>query len=167
MKRGRRNNGSVLVETALAIPTFVMVIFAFIELSRAMYIQNTLGIAAQKVAAQIAINEKRTPGYALSRFTQYADQVRFPGAIVDSSQFSFDVTNSTGGTTVSNSTADGAASTKVVVTVSFPPPNNTSLKIPIFDPGALIGRPIFGPGGLNLSSQAVSFLERSRRPTLN
>ena len=163
----RQKSGSVLVETALAIPVFLMVIFSVIELSRAMYVLNTLGIAAQKVADKIAINASKRPAYNLSGFSQYADQVRFPGSVVDSSQFSFDVTNASNGSTVSNGQADSVASTKVIVSIVFPPPGNSSLKIPIFDPGNFIGHPIFGQNGLTLTSSATCFLERSRRPILN
>ena len=163
----RRSVGSVMVETALTIPIFLMLIFSLIELSRALYVYNTLSIAAQQVAGKIAINARRTPGYNLSGFTVYADQVRFPGSIVDSGQFAFDITNATNNGTVVNGQANGATSTKVVVNVTFPPASDPSLKIPFFDPGNLIGVPIFGMDGLMLSGSATCFLERSRRPTLN
>lgn len=163
----RKNLGSTMVETAIAIPVFLLVIFSFMEIARALYVMNTLNIAAQKVAGKIAINAKRTSTYSLSNFEQYADQVQFPGSVVDSSQFSFDVTDATNNSTVSNGQADGATSTKVVVTVTFPPQGNTALRIPVVDPGNLIGRPIFGQNGLTLSSSATCFLERSRRPQLN
>ena len=159
--------GAVLAETALTIPIFLLLIFSLIELSRALYVYNTLGIAAQQVAGKIAINSKKTSTYAVSGFSTYADQVRFPGSVVDSSQFSFDVTNAANNSTVVNGQADGATSTKVVVTVVFPPASDSSLKIPVVDPGNLIGMPIFGVDGLMLSSSATCFLERSRRPTLN
>ena len=159
--------GSVLVETALTIPVFLMLIFSLMEMSRALYVYNTLSIAAQQVAGRIAINAKRTSTYNVGGFTTYADQVRFPGSVVDSSQFSFDVTDALNMPTVMNGQADGATSTKVVVTVTFPPATDSSLKIPVVDPGNLIGIPIFGAGGLMLSGSATCFLERSRRPTLN
>ena len=167
MKPVRNNKGSLMVELAMTMPIFLLVIFSFIELSRALYIFSTLGIAAQKVASKISIDAKRTSTYDLSGFGAYADQVRFPGAVVDSNQFSFDVTDASNTSTVTNGLADGATSTKVVVNVSFPPSTRPELKIPIFDPGSLIGKSIFGQDGLQLMSQAVCFLERSRRPTLN
>lgn len=166
-KRIRKNNGSIMIETALGIPVFLMTIFAFFELSRALYVHSTLGIAAQKVASKISVNAKRTSTYNVSGFRQYADQVRFPGAVTNSDQFSFDVVNAQGGGTVINGQADGAASTKVIVTVSFPSATDSTYKIPVFDPGGIIGRPIFGADGLMLSSSATCFLERSRRPTIN
>lgn len=167
IKKTRKNKGSIMVELALTMPIFLLVIFSFIELSRALYIFSTLSIAAQKVASKISVGAKRTPVYNLSGFGIYADQVRFPGAVVDSNQFSFDVTDASNTSTVTNGLADGIASTKVVVNVSFPPPTRPELKIPLFDPGSLISKPIFGQNGLPLMSQAVCFLERSRRPTLN
>lgn len=163
----RKNNGSVMVETALAVPVFLLIVFSFFEVSRALYVMNTLGAAAQKVASKIAVGARRSPTYSVSGFTRYADQVRFPGSVIDSSQFSFDVTNASNSSTVSNGQADGATSTKVLVTVSFPPANNSAVKIPVFDPGNLVGLPIFGPNGLRLTSSATCFLERSRRPSLN
>ena len=163
----RKNSGSVLVETALAIPVFLLLIFSLFEVSRALYVMNTLNIGAQQVAGKIAINTKRTPNYSVAGFSTYADQVRFPGAIVNSNQFSFNVTNAANVSTVTNGQADGSTSTKVVITVVFPPPGDPSFKIPIFDPGNLVGIPIFSPDGLQFSSSATCFLERSRRPTLN
>ena len=163
----RSKSGSVMVETALTIPVFLLLIFSLIEMSRALYVYNTLGVAAQLVASKIAINTKRTSAYNVGGFSSYADQVRFPGSVVDSSQFSFDVTDALNNTTVTGGLANGATSTKVVVTVAFPPATDPSLKIPLIDPGNLIGTPIFGAGGLMLSSSATCFLERSRRPTLN
>ncbi len=163
----RKNLGAVLVETALTIPVFLLLIFSLIELSRGLYVYNTLGIAAQQVAAKISINAKRTSTYNLSGFSTYADQVRFPGSVVDSNQFSFDVTDASNNSTVVGGLADGAMSTKVVVTVTFPPASDPSLKIPLVDPGNLIGTPVFGMDGLMLSGSATCFLERSRRPTLN
>lgn len=163
----RRNTGAVLAEAALTFPVFLLLIFSVMELSRALYVYNILGVAAQQVAAKIAINAKRTPAYNIGGFTTYADQVRFPGAVVDSTQFSFNVTDALNNGTVVNGQANGATSTKVVVTVVFPPPADSSLKIPIIDPGNLIGMPVFGADGLMLSGSATCFLERSRRPTLN
>ena len=156
-----------MVELALAMPIFLLLIFSLIELARTMYILNSLNVAAQQVATQIAIRSKRSPSYNISSFSTFADQVRFQGAVVSTNQFSFDVTNAANSSTVTNGQADGGASTKVVVTVRFPPPDDPSLKIPVFDPGNLIGVPIFGENGLQLSSSATCFLERSRRPTLN
>ena len=156
-----------MVETALTIPIFLLLIFSLIEMSRALYVYNTLGVAAQLVANQISIQTKRTSTYNVGSFSSYADQIRFPGSVVDSSQFSFDVTDALNNSTVAGGLANGATSTKVVVTVAFPPATDPSLKIPLVDPGNLIGTPIFGAGGLMLSSSATCFLERSRRPTLN
>lgn len=167
IKPKRNFHGSVLVETALTLPIFLMLIFSLLELGRALYVYNTLSIAAQQVATQISIKEKRAATYNIAGFSSYANQVRFPGAVVDSSQFAFDVTNATNNSTVTNGQADGATSTKVVVTVTFPPSTDSSLKIPLVDPGDFIGMPIFGMDGLMLSGSAVCFLERSRRPTLN
>jgi len=163
----RKNNGSVMVETAFAVPVFLLIVFSFFEVSRALYVMSTLGAAAQKVASKISTGARRSPNYSISGFAGYTNGIRFPGSVIDSSQFSFDVTNPSNSSTVSNGQADGATSTKVVVTVSFPPANNNTFKIPIFDPGNLINRPIFGASGLKLSSSATCFLERSRRPTLN
>lgn len=167
MRTLRNKSGSVIVEAALAIPIFLMIIFTLIELGRAMYVLSTLDIAAQRVASLVGANATRTSTYNVSSFRQYADQIRFPGSVIDSGQFSFDVTDTLNNTTVNMGQANAITSTKVVVTVSFPPPNDSSYRIPIFDPGLLIGVPIFGPGGLPLSSSATCFLERSRRPTLN
>jgi Flp pilus assembly protein TadG len=166
---GRRLNfyGSVMAEFALTIPVFLLIIFSFMELGRALYVQNTLAIAAQKAAALIAINAKRTSTYTVSGFSAYASQIRFPGAVVSNDQFSFDVTDALGNSTVLNGEANGGTSTKVVVMVTFPPPSNPSLRIPIVDPGNLIGMPVFGQNGLTLSTSATCFLERSRRPSLN
>lgn len=163
----RNKSGAVIVEAALAIPIFFMIVFTLVELGRAMYVLNTLDIAAQRVAGLIGSNARRSPSYNVSSFTQYANGVRFPGSVIESNQFSFDVTDATNNSTVVNGIAAGAASTKVVVTVSFPPPSNPSYRIPIIDPGGLIGLPIFGQNGLPLSATATCFLERSRRPTLN
>ena len=163
----RKEIGSVMVETALTIPVFLLLILSLVEMSRALYVYNTLGVAAQLVADQIAINTKRTSTYNIGGFSSYANQVRFPGSVVDSSQFSFDVTDASNNSTVAGGLANGATSTKVVVTVVFPPATDPSLKIPLVDPGNLIGTPIFGAGGLMLSGSATCFLERSRRPTLN
>ncbi len=163
----RRSNGSVMVETALTIPLFLLLIFTLIEMSRALYVYNTLGVAAQLVADQIAIKAKRTSTYNVGGFSSFANGVRFPGSVVDSSQFSFNVTDALNNSTVTGGLANGATSTKVVVTVVFPPATDPSLKIPLVDPGNLIGTPIFGMDGLMLSGSATCFLERSRRPTLN
>jgi Flp pilus assembly protein TadG len=166
--RAKRNNlGSVLVEAALAIPVFLFLVFGFIEMSRMLYIKATMSAAAQQVANLIAVNAKRTPSYNVSNFSTYADAVRFPGSVISSGQFSFNVTDAGNNTTVTNGMADGALSTKVVITVVFPPPGDSTLKVPLLDPGRLFGAPLFGQNGLQLSAQAVSFLERSRRPVLN
>lgn len=168
MRRLVRNNvAAVIAETAIALPIFLFLIFSLVEFTRAIYVQNTIGIAAQQVASDIAVNVKRTSSYNIASFSTYANKVRFPGSVIDSGQFSFDVTDASNNTTVSNGQANSSTSTKVVVTVSFPPASKPSIKIPIVDPGNLIGRPIFGAGGLKLSSSATSFLERSRRPILN
>lgn len=170
MKKKNRNNlGSLMAEAALAIPIFFMVVFTLVEFGRAMYIWNTLDIAAQRVAALIGANATRAPNYNLSSFRQYANRIRFPGSVINSNQFSFDVTNALNTSTVNPATqqASGSTSTKVVVTARFPPPNNRIYKIPLFDPGNLIGLPIFGPTGLTITSSATCFLERSRRPTIN
>lgn len=163
----RRKLGSAVVETAFAMPVLLCFLFSFFEVARAMYIYSALGIAAQKVATEIAVNAQRSNTYSLSGFTTFADQVRLPGAVLNSNQFSFDVTNPTNTSTVMSGLADGATSTKVVVTASFPPPGDNSVRIPLFDPGNFFGTPIFGINGLPLSSSATCFLERSRRPTLN
>ena len=163
----KNNNGAVIAEFALAIPIFLMLVIGLIEVSRALYIQNTMSIAAQRVANLISVNTKRTSSYNLSGFGAYTSQVRFPGSVVSSDQFSFDVTNAAGASTVAGGLADGATSTKVVVMVVFPPPGDPSLKIPIADPGNLVGIPVFGPDGLQLNASATCFIERSRRPTLN
>lgn len=162
----RNKKGSIMVETALAIPMFLMVIFTLVEVGRAMYVLNTLDVAAQRVASLIGTNAARASTYNVSTFSQYADQVRIPGSVISSSQFSFDVRDALNNGTVVNGQASSATSTKVVVTVNFPPPGQDSYKIPVFDPGLLIGIPIFGPAGLPLSSSATCFLERSRRPTI-
>lgn len=168
-KQKRNNAGALMAEAALAIPIFFMVVFMLVEFGRAMYIWNTLDMAAQRVAALIGTSERRSPNYRLANFRQYADRVRFPGSVIDSNQFSFDVVNPTNSSTVNPATqqATGSTSTKVVVTARFPPPNNNTYKIPLFDPGNLIGLPIFGPAGLTITSSATCFLERSRRPTIN
>ncbi len=163
----RNKNGSVMVETALTIPIFLLLIFTLIEMSRALYVYNTLGVAAQLVADQIAIQTKRTSTYNVGGFSSFANGVRFPGSVVDSSQFSFDVTDASNNSTVTGGLANGATSTKVVVTVVFPPVTDPSLKIPLVDPGDFVGAPVFGMDGLMLSGSATCFLERSRRPTLN
>src|SRR3990167_6637283 len=103
----RKTNASTMVETALVIPVFLLIVFSFFELSRALYVMNTLGIAAQKVAAKIAVKAKKTGSYDLSTFGQFADQVRFPGSVVDSTQFKFDVTDASNSTTVINGQASG------------------------------------------------------------
>lgn len=159
--------GIVAVETAVSISIFLFVFFSFIELARALYILNTIQIAAQATANKISINETGYNGYIVSNFNQYANQVRFPGSVIDSTQFSFDVVNSSNISTVSSGIGDSATSTKVVVTVSFPPTASPTYKVPIFDPGRLIGNPIFGANGLPLTARATCFLERSRRPIIN
>lgn len=164
----RRNRiGSITVETALAMPVFLFLILALVELGRIAYIQSALGIAAQQVAEQIGINAQRTSTYNVASFKRFADRVRIQGAVVSSSQFTFDVTDANNNSTVNNGEADGVASTKVVVNVSFPPPGRNNLQVPIFDIGRLLGAPIFGDNGIRLTSSATKFLERSRRPTLN
>lgn len=163
----RKNKGAVIVEVALAMPIFLFLIFSLVELGRMTYIKSTLSIAAQQVASKIGTNVRRSATYNVSDFRAYANNIRFPGAVINSSQFSFDVTDSTNNSTVTNGQANGSTSTKVVVTVTFPPPNNNSIKVPLFDIGRLIGAPIFGENGLQLSASATKFLERSRRPTVN
>lgn len=168
-KRQQRNNkGSVIAEAALAIPIFFMVIFTMIELGRAMYVLNTMDVAAQRVASSIGTNARRGSSYDTSSFYQYIPQnLYFPGSVVSRNQFSFDVQNSQSQTTVMGGMANANTSTKVVVTVSFPPPGRPGYRIPLFDPGRLIGQPIFGPNGLPLMSTASCLLERSRRPIIN
>lgn len=162
----RNQKGSIIVEVALAMPIFLFLIFSLVEIGRAAYIQSTLSIAAQQAASSIGTSSRRGSSYDVSSFKTAADRIRFPGAIVDSSQFTFDVTDRNNNSTVVNGQASGATSTKVVVTVAFPPPNN-NLKVPIFDIGQIIGTPIFGNNGIRLSSSATKFLERSRRPVIN
>ncbi len=159
--------GAVTVEVAMSIGIFLFVFFSFIELARALYILNTIQIAAQSTANKISINETGYNGYTVSNFTQYANEVRFPGSVIDSTQFAFDVVNSSNTSTVTSGVGDSATSTKVIVTVSFPPSASPSYKVPIFDPGRLIGHPIFGTNGLPLTARATCFLERSRRPIIN
>ena len=163
----RNSKGSVMAEVAFVYPIFLFLLFSFVEFSRALYVQSTLAAAAQQVAGQIAMKARRTPFYNISSFSSFADRVRYPGSVVNSKQFSFDVVDLQNNSTVDpNGLADGVASTKVIVTVTFPPQNRPDLRIPIFDPGRLIGQPVFGKKGLRLRSQAVRFLERSRRPTV-
>ena len=167
MKFNSKNNtGAVMAEIALTMPIFVMILFSIFEISRTLYIQNMLAIGAQKVAEAIAINAKRGSTFDMTGWGSYASTVKFPGAILDSSQFSFNVTDALNNSTVSGTSADGTASTKVVVTVVFPPVGSPGLKIPLFDPGNLIGCPIFGASGLNLSSSATVIIERSNKPIL-
>lgn len=163
----RKNKGSVIVEVALAMPIFLFLIFSLVELGRAAYIKSTLAVAAQQVASRIGTGVKRAGTYDVAGFTTFTNDIRFPGAVINSSQFRFDVTDTTNNSTVNNGQANGTTSTKVVVTVSFPPPGNNQIKVPLFDLGRLIGVPIFGQNGLQLSASATKFLERSRRPTLN
>ena len=163
----RNKKGSLLAEAGLAIPIFLFIIFGLIEMSRMLYIKSTLSSAAQQVASLISINSKKSPGYNLSGFTAYANRVRFPGSVVNSNQFSFNISDASNNSTVTNGVANGVTSTKVIVTVVFPPPGNNSLRVPLFDPGRLFGAPLFGQNGLQFSTQAVCFLERSRRPVLN
>ena len=168
MRKVNRNNlGSVMLEAGLAIPIFLFFIFGFIEMSRMLYIKATMSAAAQQVANLIAVNARRAPGYNIAGFSTYADRVRYPGSVINTNQFSFNVSDAGNNGTVVNGSADGATSTKVVITIIFPPPGNTSLKVPLLDPGRFFGSPLFGPNGLELSAQAVCFLERSRRPVLN
>lgn len=162
----RNSVGAIIAESAIALPIFFFLIFSLIEFTRAVYIQNTLGVAAQQAASNIAINAKKSPGYNLTGFSNYVNNIRFPGSVVNSGQFSFQVVDVNNNNTVTNNQADGTTSTKVIVTVTFPPPDN-SLKLPIVDPGNLIGTPIFGAGGVMFSGTATAFLERSRRPILN
>ncbi|MBI2995880.1 MAG: pilus assembly protein [Candidatus Melainabacteria bacterium] len=162
----RRDLGAIMVEAAFAIPVFLFLIFGLLELSRIMYIKNALNIAAQQVASSISIHAKRTATYDVASFSTYAASIHYPGAVFSSSQFSFNVTNASNSSTVTNGQADGIASTKVVVNAIFPPPNS-GVKVPTFDPGRLFGAPIFGRNGIQLSAQAICFLERSRRPVLN
>lgn len=159
--------GAVSVEVAMSTGIFLFVFFSFIELARALYILNTIQIAAQSTANKISINETGYNGYTVSNFSQYADQIRFPGSVIDSTQFAFDVVNSSNTTTVSGGVGDSATSTKVIVTVTFPPAATPTYKVPMFDPGRLIGHPVFGDSGLPLVGRATCFLERSRRPIIN
>ncbi|MBI1857930.1 MAG: pilus assembly protein [Candidatus Melainabacteria bacterium] len=167
MRIKRNNLGSVIVEVALAMPLFLFLIFALVEFGRLAYIQSALSIAAQQAASSIGVGAQRTSTYNVASFSGFADRVRMPGAVISSSQFRFDVADSSNNSTVNNGEADGIQSTKVTVTVSFPPPNNNSMRVPIFDLGKLIGTPIFGENGIQLSGSATKFLERSRRPILN
>lgn len=168
MKKFVRNNlGAVIVEAAIALPIFLFLIFGLIEMSRMLYIKSTMSVAAQQVANLISTSASRTPSYNIPSFSTYANRVRFPGSVIDSSQFRFDVVDVNNASTVTDGMADGATSTKVVVTVIFPPPSNPELKVPLIDIGLLFGTPLFGPNGLVLSAQAICFLERSRRPILN
>lgn len=163
----RNKEGSVITEAALAIPIFLMMIFTLIEFGRTVYVLNTLNVAAQQVANSIAKNATRAGSYNLSNFGNFTANIYFPGSVINSNQFSFDVRDASNNSTVMNGLAPTNISTKVVVTVNFPPPSNPGYKIPLFDPGNLIGLPIFGINGLPLSASATCFLERSRRPILN
>lgn len=165
-KEFKNNNGSIMVEAAFAIPILLFLVFGSIELSRMLYIRNALSTAAQQVASLISTQSTDPYTYNLSNFTQYADQIRYPGAVLNSDQFSFDVLDSSNTTTVAGGTADASMSTKVLVTVIFPPPGDTSHKVPMVDPGNLFGAPVFGENGLVLMAEAVCFLEGSRRPVL-
>lgn len=167
INKKRNSKGSVMAEVAFVYPIFLFLLFCFIEFSRALYVQSTLAAAAQQVAGEIAMKARRTPVYNTASFSSFADRVRYPGSVVNSSQFTFNVVDVGNNTTVDqNGFADGVSSTKVIVTVTFPPQNRPNLRIPIFDPGRLIGQPVFGRNGLTLRGQAVRFLERSRRPTV-
>lgn len=164
----RNKCGAILAEAGLAIPIFLFMIFGLIEVSRMLYIKSTLSSAAQQVASLISTKATKTASnYNLSSFKSYADGVRYPGSVIDSNQFSFDVSDASNNSTVTNGTASGATSTKVVVTVVFPPSSSSAYKVPFFDPGLLFGTPLFGQNGLSFSTQAVCFLEKSRRPILN
>lgn len=156
-----------MAEAALAFPVFIFLVLGLVELGRAAYIQSALSVAAQQAASQISINARKRGAYDVGSFTQYVNRIRFPGAVVDSSQFTFDVRDALNNSTVANNQADATRSTKVIVTVRFPPPGNNSLKVPIVDIGNILGTPIFGQNGLELSTSATGFLERSRRPTIN
>ncbi len=164
----RNKYGALIAEAGIAIPIFLFMIFGIIEISRMLYIKSTLSSAAQQVADLISINATKTASnYTLSSFKSFADSVRYPGSVIDSNQFSFDVSDASNNSTVANGTASGITSTKVVVTVKFPPSSSSVYKVPFFDPGLLFGTPLFGQNGLSFSTQAVCFLEKSRRPILN
>lgn len=163
----RKNSGSIIAEAALALPLFFFMIFSFTELARAMYVVNTINIAAQAAAKQIAVNAMASPDYNISTFSSYTNSVRFPISVTSSNQFSYDIRDTNNTSVISMGTASRDTSKKVVVTVTFPAPGDNTYKIPMFDPGNLIGVSVFGAMGLTFSSSATSVLEGSRRTFVN
>ena len=167
MKRHRReNSGTAVAEATFAIPIVLMLFFACFELSRAHYVSNCCAISAQGVANQIAANTTTNGPITVSSFSTYATSWRFDGAVMENGQFAYDVLDSNNTSTVVAGVADGTMSSKVSVTVNFPPPSFPDYKIPVFDPGAFYGGMMFPVGGLALMSTAYAFLELSTRPTL-
>ncbi len=166
-KRYRReNSGAAVAEAIFAIPIVLTLFFGCWELARAQYVSNCCAVSAQSVANSIAQNTTTNGPITISSFSTYASQWRFDGAVMENGQFSYDVLDSNNTTTVVGGIADGTMSSKVSVTVNFPPPSFPDYKIPTFDPGALYGGMMFPTGGLTLMSTAYAFLELSTRPTL-
>ena len=166
MKMLRGNIASIMAESALAFPIMFFMIFSLVELGRAMYVINTLQVAAQKAASEIAQNARPSPNYSVGNFSSYVSSVRFPISVTMDSQFSFDLRDGNNSSTVSGGVGDGTTSKKVVVTVSFPAPGDTDSRIPMFDPGNLLGMSVFGSSGLQLMSTATAFMERAKKSFL-
>lgn len=167
IKKIRKENGTVIAETALIIPIFLMMFYACFEMARIWYVYNTCGIAAQAVAAQIIQNVVPYGNVILlSDFDQYATQIRFGGAVEENGQFSYDILDSNNVSLVMSGQAVGSQSRKVVVTVNFPPPNFPGFQIPVFDPGALVNTMMFPSGGVQIMASATALFQYSRRPLL-
>ena len=168
-KKNKRNeSGTVLVESAIVIPVFLLVIFGCFELSRMMYAMNTCGIAAEHVAYKIGFNIAPY-GNTISTtdFDTYASEIRFPGTVLENAQFSYDILDANNVSVLSMGQAIGAQSKKVVVTCSFPPPNFPEFKIPMFDPGTLVNNGMMFPaGGIQLMSSATALIQYSRRTSI-
>ncbi len=164
-KNKRNDSGAALVEAAVVIPIFLLIIFGCFELSRIMYVMNTCGIAAEHVAYKVGYNIAPY-GNTISTtdFDPYATEIRFPGSVLENAQFSYDILDANNMSILSMGQAVGAQSRKVVVTCSFPPPNFPEFKIPIFDPGTLVQNGMMFPaGGVQLMSSATALIQFSRR----
>jgi Flp pilus assembly protein TadG len=80
MRRRQRSRGQALVEFALALPIFLMLLLAVFDLGRAIYMYNGVAQAAREIARVTSVY----PGAPLGSETETADVLATQKALIPS-----------------------------------------------------------------------------------
>ncbi len=80
-RRRSERRGAAVTEFAIVAPVFFLMVIGFIELGRALMVQQVL-VNASRVGARQAITTTGTTAAAESAVTEYASGVAVPGVVV-------------------------------------------------------------------------------------